>query len=233
MPRRPRLQLGEPTSIEYDYILMADPASLLPAPGRGQYDRRQPREARLLEQRARILAATAAALAADAAANVAAVVKLAGVSRNTFYEYFDDLAHARDVVERRAEQRVEQTLRAAEAQTRTPVERWRALVHAWLGWALGAPAEARLILRDPASGLSAAGRLLEAGFARSLATLRASGVGGAEQGALRITAVAAAGEAFARGLAARPPEELHGARAERDRERIERVLVDVAVRLLR
>jgi hypothetical protein len=90
-----------------------------------------------------------------------------------------------------------------------------------------------LILRDPGTGLSTAGRSLEAGLTRSLATLRASGVGGAEQGALRITAVAAAGEAFARGLAARPLEELQGGRAERDRERLERALVDVAVRLLR
>ena len=220
-------------SIEYMMSLMADSATVLLAPGRGQYDRRQPREARLLEQRARILSATALALAADATATVGAVVKLAGVSRNTFYEYFDDLEHARDGAERRAEQRVVQALRAAEQQTRTPVERWRALAHAWLAWAVAAPAEARLILRESGAGLSAAGRSLEAGFARSLATLRASGVGGAEQDALRITAVAAAGEAFARRLAARPPAEVEGARGAREQERVERALVDVAIRLLR
>jgi AcrR family transcriptional regulator len=213
---------------------MADSRVLLSAPGRGQYDRRQSREARLLEQRARILAATAAALAADPSATVAAVVELAGVSRNTFYEYFDDLDNARDAAERRAEQRIEQALRAAEQQTRTPVERWRALTHAWLGWASEQPSGARLILRAAREGgLSAAGRVLETAFARSLATLRASGVSGVDQDALRVTAVAAAGEAFARRLAVPLPVDTDGARAQRERARVERALVDVAVRLLR
>jgi AcrR family transcriptional regulator len=212
---------------------MVDFPTFTPAPGRGQYDRRQPREARLLEQRARILAAAAAVLAANPSATVGAVVQLAGVSRNTFYEYFDDLDHARGAVEHRAAQRIEQALRAAEQQTRTPVERWRALVHAWLDWALDAPNDARLMLSEAREGVSMAGLALEAALARSLATLRASGVGGAEQDALRVTAVAAAGEAFARRLAARRPAEVDGARTRREQTRFERALVDVAVRLLR
>src|SRR4051812_21174997 len=126
--------------------------SFSPAPGRGQYDRRQSRETRLLEQRMRLLAATAISLAKEPAPSVAHVVKLARVSRNTFYEYFDDLAHARTAVAQRSQQRLEQQLRVAEQRTRTPVERWRALVHAFLEWVSSAPAEALLCLQGSADG---------------------------------------------------------------------------------
>jgi len=180
----------------------------------------------------RLVVATALALARDDAPTVATVVKLAGVSRNTFYEYFDDLEHARAAAERRAEQELERTLRSAEAQTRTPVERWRSLAHAWIEWLSHGPAGARLVLRDASSGLSAAGRLLEAALVRSLATLRASGVAG-EHDVLRVTAVAAAGEAYARRLSASLLTENGPVPAARELERIERSLVDVAVRLLR
>ena len=206
---------------------------LLRAPGRGQYDRRQSRESRLLEQRARLLAATALSLLHDAVPSVGTVVKLAGVSRNTFYEYFDDLEHARTAAALRGHQRLEQRLRAAEQETRTPVERWRALVHAWTDWSLGAPAEARLCLEDSRTGLSAAGRALEAGFARSAVTLRTSGVAGAPSDPLRVTAVAAAGEALVRQFIADASRGAEAAEEARARQRIERSLLDIAVRLLR
>lgn len=212
-----------------------DSTTLPPAPGRGQYDRRQPREARLLEQKARLLSATALALARRRDATIADVVKVAGVSRNTFYEYFDDLAHARVAAEQQAEHRLGTALRGAEEQTRTPVERWRALSHAFLSWVLLAPADALLCLEGVSAGLSGGGRALEAAFSRSLSTLRASGVRAQDQDGLRALGLAAMGEAFARRIIAErwsspPPEP---ARLERERERVERALVDAAARLLR
>jgi AcrR family transcriptional regulator len=212
-----------------------DSSTLAPAPGRGQYDRRQPREARLLEQKARLLSATALALARSANATIADVVNVAGVSRNTFYEYFDDLAHARVAAEQRAEHRLATLLRGAEEQTRTPVERWRALSHSFMSWVMSAPADALLCLEGVRSGLSNAGRALETAFSRSLSIVRAAGVRAQDQDGLRAVALAATGEAFARRIIAErwsnpPPEP---GRLERERERAERALADAAVRLLR
>lgn len=209
--------------------------TLVPAPGRGQYDRRQPRDARLLEQKARLLSATALAVARSAEATIADVVKVAGVSRNTFYEYFDDLAHARAAAVQRAEHRLATLLRGAEEQTRTPVERWRALSHSFMSWVTSAPADALLCLEDVRAGLSGAGRALETAFSRSLSIVRAAGVRAQDQDGLRAVALAAAGEAFARRIIAEqwgnpPPEP---ARLERERERVERALAEAAVRLLR
>jgi len=215
-----------------------DPSPLQPAPGRGQYDRSQPREARLAEQRSRLLSATAIALASGdevGAATIASVVRLAGVSRNTFYEYFDDLPHARVAAEHRAEHRLQLRLRTAEEQTRTPVERWRALSHAWMSWVAAAPAEALLCLDRVRTGLSGAGRALEAACTRSVEMLRASGIRSQDPDGARVTAFAATGEVLARRFIAESLREgvLNATRSERDRERIERVLADVAVRLLR
>jgi AcrR family transcriptional regulator len=212
-----------------------DSVALAPAPGRGQYDRRQPREARLLEQKARLLSATAFAVARSADATIADVVKVAGVSRNTFYEYFDDLAHARLASVQRAEHRLLTLLRVAEEQTRTPVERWRALSHSFMSWVVAAPADALLCLEGVRSELSTAGRALEAAFSRSLTLVRASGIRTQDQEGLRAVAVAATGEAFARRIIAEqwsnPPPAPRRWDAERDR--VERALVDAAGRLLR
>jgi AcrR family transcriptional regulator len=185
-----------------------------------------------------LLSATALALASVGEASeptIASVVKLAGVSRNTFYEYFDDLPHARTAAEQRAEQRLRARLRTAEEQTRTPVERWRALSHAWMSWVAAAPAEALLCLDRVRPGLSGAGRALEAACSRSLETLRASGIRAGDPEGARVTALAATGEVLARRFVA---EWLRAAtprpaRPERERERVERMLADVAVRLLR
>src|SRR5262245_26042024 len=106
--------------------------ALGPAPGRGLYDRRQPRERRLAGQRERVLAATAMAAIREAAPAVASIVRLAGVGRNTFYEYFDDVPHALEASEIAVGRRLEELLRDAESSARTPVERWRVLAHAWL-----------------------------------------------------------------------------------------------------
>jgi len=228
-------------SIEYYDVLIAasdpHPIPFQPAPGRGQYDRRQPREARLVEQRARLLSATALAIARapeGSEVTIGSVVGLAGVSRNTFYEYFDDLAHARVAAEQRAEHRLLARLRAAEEQTRTPVERWRALSQAWMSWVAGSPAEALLCLERVRAGLSSAGLALEAACSRSLDTLRSSGIRAQDPDGARVTAVAAAGEVLARRFVADWSRLAPGpARLDGERERMERALADVAVRLLR
>jgi AcrR family transcriptional regulator len=105
--------------------------SLLPAPGRGQYDRRLPRSRRQATQRARLLSATAVVLATEPAPTVAAVIRVAGVGRNTFYEYFDHFEHARDALFGELERWLVEALRAAEESVRTPVEAFRSLSARW------------------------------------------------------------------------------------------------------
>jgi AcrR family transcriptional regulator len=203
----------------------------VPAPPRGHYDRRQPRELRVVEQRDRLIAATALAFARESAPTIATVVNLARVSRNTFYEYFDDLEHARAAAVLRAKQRVEQALRQAEQAARTPVERRRALARAWFDWIVAAPAEAGLILRATTSALGDGGTRFEAAVMRSLADARALGVSVATPDRTVCMAVAAAAEAFGRELVAM----LLGGEADQrgPREVLERSLVDVSLRLLR
>ena len=208
-------------------------ASLIPAPGRGQYDRRQPREARILEQRARLLSATALAFARETAPTIASVVKIAGVSRNTFYEFFDDLEHARAAAAERAHRELVQALRAAEERTRTPVERLRAVTRAWLEWATAAPADAALALQAGREGLAPATRELEAAFTRASAILRGSGVQAPAHDALRVTLLAAGAEALVRRLLALGARSADGSPSHAEVERTERTLTEVAVRLLR
>lgn len=228
--------------IEYDIVSMSQrgaPLALLPAPGRGQYDRRLPRERRLAEQRERLIAATAQALAKTESPSVAEVVAVAGTGRNTFYEYFDDIAHARQAAEARAARLVSEGLRAAEQRTRTPVERFRALASEWFELATMFPAEQLLALRPPrGGGLSVAGAALEKSLVRALETIRASGVRLPDREPLRVMAVAATAEVFARSLSVQvvsaettDARNVSGTRL--DRAQLERVLVDVAVRLLR
>ena len=216
---------------------MAEPfassASLLPAPGRGQYDRRLTREARILEQRARLLSATALAFAREEAPTIASVVKIAGVSRNTFYEYFDDLAHARAAAVERAQRELVRRLRSAEERTRTPVERLRSLTRAWLAWATAAPADAALGLQAGRDGLAPAARELEAAFARASSMLRASGVKAPAHDALRVTVLAAGAEVLVRRLLALGTATDDGEPTRADVERTERTLAEAAVRLLR
>jgi AcrR family transcriptional regulator len=206
---------------------------LIPAPGRGQYDRRQSREARISEQRWRLLSATALAFAREAAPTIASVVTIAGVSRNTFYEYFDDLGHARAEAAERARRELVRRLRGAEERTRTPVERLRALIRAWLEWATAAPADAALGLQAARDGLAPAARELEAALTRASAMLRASGVQTPEHDALRMTVLAAGAEALARRLHAAGARAADGKAPRRDIEGTERTLVEAAVRLLR
>lgn len=186
----------------------------------------------MVAQRERLLSATAVALSRDENATIAVVVGLARVSRNTFYEYFDDLAHARRAVVQRATQRLEQALRGAEQRSRTPVERWRALARAWFGWIEAAPAEARLVLATSEAALSDAGSTFEVALKRSLDDVRAFGVKGAELSGARVVAAAAACEAFGREFASKHLD-ADSPTSSAERERLERELTDVAIRMLR
>ncbi len=210
-----------------------DPTNTLPGSGRGRYDRRQSREERMSDQRARILKATALVFARTEAPTVAAVAAAARVSRNTFYEYFDDLEHARAGASLRARKRLEVALGDAQRRTRTPVERWRELAQAWFGWVLEFPAESRLVVGAEVRGLSEAGRELQAAFTRSLALMHASGLNTPTPDAVRVTAAAAAGEVLARGLIVETLTTSDARPAAPERSRLERALVDIAVRLLR
>jgi AcrR family transcriptional regulator len=88
---------------------------LAPAPKRGPYDRALTRNERQAAQQERVIAAIAALAAAGSELSVANVVEHAGIGRNTFYEYFDDVDHALTSINRRARgelsTRVERALR--------------------------------------------------------------------------------------------------------------------------
>jgi AcrR family transcriptional regulator len=208
-----------------------------PAPGRGQYDRRQSRDQRLAEQKERLVAATARAFAIHAAPSVAHVIEIAGVGRGTFYEYFDDVEHARAAAVSTMQRRVEQALRGAEARSRTPVERFRALASEWLSLAGSDPAETLVALRVEANGartLSPVGVAFEAALTRAVGASAMSGVSRVAIDPLRTLAVAAAAESFARGVAVHSlPTDGGAVTPPFDRGAAERALVDVAVRLLR
>jgi AcrR family transcriptional regulator len=218
---------------------MSDSEGFSPAPGRGQYDRRQSREQRLAEQKERLVEATARAFALHAAPSVAHVIEIAGVGRGTFYEYFDDVEHARAAAVSLMQRRLEQALRAAEARSRTPVERFRALAQAWLDFADAEPAGTLVALRFEAgetrTALSPIGGVLEASITRSLAALAHAGMIRGARDPLHTLAAAAGAEAYARRVAghALGAETAVAAVPRLDRAAVERALVDVQVRLLR
>jgi AcrR family transcriptional regulator len=175
---------------------------------------------------------------------VASIVRRAGVGRNTFYEYFDDVGHALEAAKATVLRRLEEQMADAESTARTPVERWRALARAWLGFAEDEPQAMLLGLTIDArstGAVSPGAMVLEAALARSLETLRNAGVTAPPAGAERVLAVAAVGEGFARAIgrarmASKNEQSSGPARARNEtfeRERLERSLVDVAVRLLR
>jgi AcrR family transcriptional regulator len=185
----------------------------------------------VVEQRDRLLAATALVFGAGATPTVTAIVNKAGVSRNTFYEYFDDLEHARAAALSRAKQGVSRALSRVEASARTPVERRRALARAWFDWIVAEPADAALSLHVTTTPLSAAGAAFEAALRRSVADARALGLSVAAPARSALMAVAATAEAFGRELVAGRSDEEPNERLERDG--LERMLVEVSLRVLR
>lgn len=163
------------------------------AAGRGRYDRQQPSGERHDEQRARLLSAAAEVFATKgfADASVEDVVVIAGMSRRTFYEHFDDL---RDALMQVHDMAASMTFRAVEERVRAatdPVAKLRAGVVAFLEMLSQHGPLARVVFREVRS----AGREFEV---RREATI-ARFVG------LLFEGVA---EAHAAGFASRAPDEL-------------------------
>jgi len=106
-----------------------------------------PRETVIASQRDRILGAMAAAMAENGyvGTSVAAIIKRAGVSRETFYEQFrskEDCFEA--AYERAVEMLLARTVAAARPGTRE--QRIEAMLGAYLGGLAAEPADARLFL---------------------------------------------------------------------------------------
>ncbi len=134
------------------------------APRRGRYDRDASPEQRRTEQHRRLLDATATVMAhAGARATATAVVRAARVGRNTFYEHFTNLDSAIAEVSRLAIADMENEIRDALVDALTPIERIRALAHAWITTVDARPELARALLRrhgeSESTDLSYAGAL--------------------------------------------------------------------------
>lgn len=127
--------------------MKAPESELVPAPKRGHYDRALSRRERQAAQRERVIAAIAMLSATDRELSVASVVEAAGIGRNTFYEYFDDLEHALLAIKNRALHEFSASVVTALQAARTPLERVRALARVWTANLVENPARAKLALR--------------------------------------------------------------------------------------
>lgn len=199
---------------------------LEPAPKRGQYDRALSRRERQDAQRERVIAAIAALSEAGRELTIANVVELAGIGRNTFYEYFDDVEHALTAIKSRALREFVVRLEGALVQARTPLERIRALARAWAENLLENPAMVRLALRAQpelveSTQLSALGQHLVSVLSAEREA-RSALPGLAEP--LRVLVVAAAFDAVSRAYPNPRPMLV---------EELQRVLADLSLRLLR
>jgi AcrR family transcriptional regulator len=204
---------------------MKPAAVLIPAPKRGRYDRALSRHQRQAAQQERVIAAIAAVAALGRELSIASIAEHAGIGRNTFYEYFDDVEHALSAINARARRelmaRVEPALRLA----RTPLERVRALSRAWVEAYSANRALTALALRTPSGGrasaeLSVLGSCIAVTLEGEVSS-RAALPGLADL--VRITAVAAVFEAVTRTAVARTTGD----------DELSRTLTDLALRLLR
>lgn len=154
------------------------------------------------------------------------MVELAGIGRNTFYEYFDDLEHALLAIKGRTLRDFAARAEAALLVARTPLERIRALARVWSENLLENPAQVRLALRAQselvdATQLSALGQHL-AGVLSAELEARSALPGLAEP--LRVAVVAALFDAV--GRAHLNVRTMSG-------EELQRVLADWSLRVLR
>jgi len=210
------------------YIVSMKPpeAELVPAPKRGQYDRALSRQERQAAQRERVIAAIAAISATDRELSVAHVVELAGIGRNTFYEYFDDLEHALAAINTRVLRDFKLRVDTALQLARTPLERVRALARAWTENLLENPTQVKLALRAQAEPLEATQLSLLGQHVAGLLSAELDGrsalPGLAEP--LRVAVVAAVFDAVSRA---------HLSVRAMTAEELQRVLADWSLRLLR
>jgi AcrR family transcriptional regulator len=199
---------------------------LVPAPKRGQYDRALSRRERQAAQRERVIAAIAAISASERELSIASVVEAAGIGRNTFYEYFDDLEHALHAVNARVLSDFAARVAAGLQTARTPLERMRALARVWTENLLENSAQVRLALRAQtelaeATQLSVLGQHLASVLTAELEA-RSALPGLAEP--LRVAVVAALFDAVSRA---------HFGVRSMSSEEMQRVLADWSLRLLR
>lgn len=121
-----------------------------PAPSRGCYDRALTRPQRHAIQRERLLRATARAyVVSNERLTISDVVRLAGVGRNTFYEYFDTVEHALAAVQSRVLDQLGSQGELALSQARTPVLKLKATVATWFGCLEHDGADFAVALRTP------------------------------------------------------------------------------------
>lgn len=148
---------------------MKEPRSaLLAAPERGRYDRAATREQRQSEQRERVLTAILQLSAEAAELSIGSVVHAAGIGRNTFYEYFDDLPHALTTLRQRALKEFAALLELELQCASSSALRIGALSAAWANYLSSSALLARLALQTlpgTSSGLSAIGDLLHSTLA--------------------------------------------------------------------
>jgi len=146
---------------------------LLPAPGRGSYDRSLTRAERDAEHRERLLRATAEVLG-EGPLTVARIVERAGVGRSTFYEFFDSPEHLVEQLQQRLLRSLESALEAGLSEARTPLERVRAIARSWLSALEARTLEARVALsRRPGDALlSPPGELLHQTLQRTIEVAR-------------------------------------------------------------
>lgn len=140
-------------------LRMRGPTQVVPAPPRGAYDRARSRAERHAEQRDRLLLAVAE-MFDGRAITVTRIIAHAGVSRNTFYEHFDDSEHAIACVTQRALELLARAASDVTSTSRTPFEELRSLTRAWIAVVERHPHFVELGLRhdEPSASLSPVGR---------------------------------------------------------------------------
>jgi AcrR family transcriptional regulator len=199
-----------------------------PAPGRGQYDRRQGVDERQREQRLRLANAVCAVLAEVGPHRVSVdrVVRQARVGRNTFYEHFEDVPEALEAAARMAAEGLFGMLDSTPVDARTPLERVRAFGRSWFQLVGGARAQvecAFAVMPGQRRVLSPAGELLCQRLGALVSEARRNAALSAPAELPRLIACAAAIEGLTRALLA----------ARISRTEAETTLVDVYVRLFR
>lgn len=193
------------------------------APPRGGYDRARTPAERHAQQRERLLLATAE-MFDGRTVTVSRIVAHAGVSRNTFYEHFDDAEHALASVTQRALELFSRAAVQAATASRTPFDELRALARAWMEVVEQHPDIVELGLRshESSASLSAVGAQF-LGIARTaIERARRDALVVAEPQQAALVAAAGSAEALARSV-------IHG---ESTIDSAARALFDVLARTL-
>ena len=124
--------------------------TLVPAPGRGRYDRAQSKEDRQEEQVVRLLDATMEVMVREgyAGTTVSKICEHAGMSRATFYGHFSGIRPALLALHDRVGHTVYDHIEAHSTGIDDPFERLKAGVVSFMEIVSSNPAEARVIFRE-------------------------------------------------------------------------------------